>query len=145
MIGNVGPWGNYAIAAVFLVFDLVLLDIIPLPWSAPSDIKIKSKGIIGAFLLGLIFGIALGPCTFAFMAPILGLTFKMGQAKILWGFALIGAYAAGHCGMIVIAGTSTNFVQTILNYNEKSHIASIFKRVCGILVLAAGLYMIYKA
>ena len=46
--------------------------VIPMPWSGPGQVNMKRKGLLAAFVLGLIFGIALGPCTFAYMAPMLG-------------------------------------------------------------------------
>jgi len=38
----------------------------------------QRKGLLAAFLLGLVFGIALGPCTFAYMAPMLAVAFRSG-------------------------------------------------------------------
>jgi cytochrome c-type biogenesis protein len=51
----------------------------------------------------------------------------------------------GHCSVIVLAGTSTELVQRYMNWNEKSRGTVILKRACGILVIIAGLYMIYIA
>jgi cytochrome c-type biogenesis protein len=36
-------------------------------------------------------------------------------------------------------------VQRYLNWNEKSHGALILKRICGVLVLLGGVYLIYSA
>jgi cytochrome c-type biogenesis protein len=47
--------------------------------------------------------------------------------------------------VIVIAGTSTELVEKYMNWNEKSKGAVILKKICGVLVLAGGLYMIYTA
>ena len=46
---------------------------------------------------------------------------------------------------VVLAGTSTGLVQRYLNWNEKSKGAVILKKICGVLVLLAGLYLIYIA
>ena len=51
----------------------------------------------------------------------------------------------GHCAVIVLAGTCTELVQHYLNWNEASRGAVILKRVCGMLVLAGGIYLIYTA
>jgi hypothetical protein len=74
MMGDVGRYGNYFVAAIFFLVGLYLLDIITLPWSGPGQIGMKRKGMLAAFILGLIFGIAVGPCTFAYMAPMLAVT-----------------------------------------------------------------------
>ena len=68
--GDIGAWAYYAVAVIFFLVGLHLLDVIPMPLSGPSSIGIKRKGMLAALLFGLIFGIALGPCTFAYMAPV---------------------------------------------------------------------------
>ncbi len=145
MMGDVGRYGNYFVAGIFFLVGLYLLDIITLPWSGPGQISMKRKGMLAAFVLGLIFGIAIGPCTFAYMAPMLAVTFRVASTTLLYGIVLLFAYGIGHCSVIVVAGTSTGWVQRYLNWNEKSKGAVILKKICGILVLLAGLYLIYRA
>lgn len=145
MLGDVGPYGNYFVAAIFFIVGLVLLDVIPIPFSAPGQIAMKRKGLLAAFILGLVYGIALGPCTFAFMAPVLGVAFKVSASNIFYGMLLLVVYGLGHCSVIILAGTSTELVQRYMNWNDKSKGAIILKRVCGVLVLIAGLYLIFIA
>ncbi len=145
MLGDVGRYGNYFVAVIFFLVGLYLLDVLPAPWSAPGQIGMKRKGLLAAFILGLVFGIALGPCTFAYMAPMLAVTFRVASTALLYGIILLVAYGVGHCSVIVLAGTSTQLVQRYLNWNEKSRGAVILKRICGLLVLLAGLYLIYIA
>jgi len=144
-MGDVGPYGNYFVAIIFFVVGLYLLDVIPMPWSGPSQVAIQRKGMLAAFILGLVFGIALGPCTFAYMAPMLGVTFKLAARSFIYGALLLFVYGLGHCSVIVLAGTSTELVQQYLNWNERSRGAVLLKRVCGLLVLLGGLYLIYMA
>jgi len=145
MMGDVGRWGNYFVAAIFFIVGLHLLGVIPMPWSGPGQVGMKRKGMLAAFILGLVFGIAIGPCTFAYMAPMLGVTFKLAATNIGYGVLLLAVYGVGHCSVIVVAGTSTELVQRYLNWNEASKGAVIVKRVCGVLVLLAGVYLIYIA
>ena len=145
MMGDVGQYGNYLVAAIFFVVGLVLLDVIPMPWSGPGQVGMKRKGLLAAFILGLVFGIALGPCTFAYMAPMLGVTFKLASSNLAYGILLLALYGVGHCSVIVLAGTSTELVQKYLNWTEKSKGAVIVKRVCGVLVLLGGVYLLYTA
>mgnify|MGYP005831316353 CR=1 FL=1 len=145
MLGDVGPYGNYVVAAVFFAVGLYLLDVIPLPWRGLGGLGAGSKGYWGAALLGLVFGIALGPCTFAYMAPMLAVTFGLASQNLPYAGLLLGMYALGHCTVIVVAGTSMGMVQRYLNWNEKSRGTKIVKAVCGVLVILAGLYLIYAA
>ena len=143
MMGDVGRYGNYFVAAVFFLVGLHLLGVIPMPWSGPGQVGMKRKGMLAAFILGLVFGIALGPCTFAYMAPMLGVTFSLAATNIIYGIFLLFMYGIGHCSVIVLAGTFTEVVQRYLNWNERSKGAVILKKVCGILVILGGAYMIY--
>jgi cytochrome c-type biogenesis protein len=145
MMGDVGRWGNYFVALIFFVVGLHLLGVIPMPWSGPGQVGMKRKGLAAALLLGLIFGIALGPCTFAYMAPVLGVAFKAAKTSALYGGSLLLAYGVGHCTVIVMAGTSTELVQRFLNWNEQSKGVTVVKRICGVLVLLGGVWLIYSA
>ncbi|MFH1476625.1 MAG: cytochrome c biogenesis protein CcdA [Verrucomicrobiota bacterium] len=145
MLGDVGRYGNYFVAVIFFVVGLYLLDVIRLPMPGAAQPGIKRKGMLAAFILGLVFGIALGPCTFAYMAPMLAVTFKLASTNLSYGILLLLLYGVGHCGVIVLAGTFAEVVQHYLNWNEKSRGAVILKKVCGVLVLLGGLYLIYTA
>jgi len=145
MMGDVGKYGNYFVALVFFVVGLHLLGVIPMPWSRPGQVGMKRKGMLAAFILGLVFGIALGPCTFAYMAPMLGVTFKLAATNLFYGVLLLIVYGLGHCSVIVLAGTCTELVQRYMNWNEKSRGAIILKKICGVLVLIGGLYLIFIA
>ena len=145
MMGDVGKYGNYFVAVIFFVVGLHLLGVIPTPWSGPGQIGMKRKGLLAALILGLVFGIALGPCTFAYMAPMLGVTFKLASTNLAYGILLLLVYGIGHCSVIVFAGTFTEVVQRYMNWNEKSKGAVILKKICGVLVLLGGLYLIYAS
>ena len=145
LMGNLGPYVNYGVAIIFFLVGLNLLEVISMPWSAPGQMGMKRKGRLAAFLLGLIFGIALGPCTFAFMAPMLAVTFKVATTNLLYAVVLLAVYGVGHCSVIVLAGTFTERVQHYLNWNESSQGAILLKKICGLLVLLGGLWLIYTA
>jgi len=145
MLGDVGQYGNYFVAVIFFLVGLHLLGVIPMPWSGPGQVGMKRKGLLAAFVLGLVFGIALGPCTFAYMAPMLGVTFKLAKTAPLYGVSLLLAYGVGHCAVIVAAGTSTELVQRFLNWNEQSKGLTMVKVICGVLVILGGVWLIYTA
>ena len=145
MLGDAGRYGNYAVAGLLFLAGLHLLDVIPMPWSGPGQVGMKRKGLLAALILGLVFGVALGPCTFAYMAPMLGVTFKLAATAPLYGALLLLAYGVGHCSVIVAAGTSTELVQRFLNWNENSRGTTAVKKICGLLAILGGLWMIYAA
>jgi cytochrome c-type biogenesis protein len=142
MMGDIGPWGNYAVAAVFIIFGLHLLDVLPIPdnWkAAPNQPR---KGVLGAFLFGLIFGVALGPCTFGFMAPVLGVTFSMAKTNPVFAISVLALFGLGHCAVIGFAGVSSNWVQRWLNWQNNTPGAKWLRRTCGLLVLIGGAWLV---
>ncbi len=145
MAGDIGVWGNYFVSVIFFIVGLYLLGAIPLSFSGLGKMNIKKKGLMASFMLGLVFGIALGPCSFAYMAPVLGVTFSMAKTNTIYAISLLLFYGIGHCSVIVFAGTFTEIVQHYLNWNESSKGSVIVKRFCGVLVIAGGIYMIYSA
>jgi len=146
MLGDIGRFGNYFVAIIFFIIGLHLFGIIPFPFlNGANQPTIKKKGLLASFILGLIFGIALGPCTFAFIAPVLSVAFTVSTTQFLYGALLIIFYGIGHCSVIVLAGTFTGMVQKYLNWNEKSKGAIILKKTCGILVILGGLYLVLNA
>ena len=145
LMGDIGIFGNYFVAIIFFVIGLYLMDIIKLPWEFSNVITTKQTGILAALILGLLFGIGLGPCTFAYMAPILGIVFQVAKTNILYSIILLIAFGIGHILVIVAAGTLTKKVQQYLNWTEQSKASTYIKRICGVLVIFGGIYMIYNS
>lgn len=145
MMGDIGRWGNYFVAIIFFLVGLHLIGLIPMPWAGANASGYKRKGLLAALILGLIFGIALGPCTFAYMAPMLAVAFRTASTNPLYGAGLLLAYGLGHCSVLVLAGTFTEVIQRYLNWSERSKGTAIVKIVCGILVILGGVYMILTA
>jgi len=146
LMGDIGQYGNIVVAVLMVIIGLYLLGIIPLPFleSGINQPGMKKKGLFAAFILGLFFGLALGPCTFAYMAPMLGVAFTVASTNLIYAVALVGAYAVGHCMVIIIAGSSAEAVNHLLKWNDNSKGATILKKACGVLVVSAGIYMIFN-
>ena len=145
ILGDTGPVASYFVAAVLLLVGLGLLGVIPLSFGSPTAPRWAFRGPVGALLLGLTFGLALGPCTFAYMAAILGVAFRAAAERPVYATALLGAYAVGHCAVIAIAGASMGAVQKYLNWAQGSRVSDIVKGVCAVLVIAGGLWLVYTA
>jgi cytochrome c-type biogenesis protein len=145
LLGNVGGWVNYLVAAVFIVMGLHLLDVIPLPLGGGAGMPTARRGYLAALVVGFVYGVALGPCTFAYMAPVLAVAFKAGASAPLFAAGLFTAFGLGHCAVITAAGTSVRSVQEYLRWSEDSRAMLIGRRVCGVLVVAGGLYFLYTA
>ncbi|HJX63095.1 MAG TPA: cytochrome c biogenesis protein CcdA [Polyangia bacterium] len=136
---------NYVIAAIFLAAGLHLVGIVSIPLPSLTPKAGKRKGVVAAVAIGVVFGLGLSPCTFAFLAPILGVTLGSAATSPLRGMALLLAFGVGHCSVIGLAGSSTEFIQRYLDWNERSKALTVLKTVCGVLVIVAAGVLIYTA
>jgi len=145
LIGDVGPWATYVVAAVFFLTGLSLLDVLPANWQIPDVPMLRGRGWGGALVLGLVFGLALGPCTFAYLAPVLGVAFAAGTGNMWVGVMLVTAFAVGHCVLIVLAGASAGRLRQVLAATGDGARLQVWRRASGVLVLLGGLYLLYSA
>lgn len=91
---------------------------------------------------GLVFGVGLGPCSFAFLAPLLMIVFGQAQTDYVLAVGLLGAFALGRCGVIVAAGTAANRAEALVSWAGRSGVTRWVRRVCGALVVLAGVYLL---
>jgi cytochrome c-type biogenesis protein len=143
MLGTLGGVTNYLVAALLFVVGLELLGALPFHWSGLPRPETTRRGLAGAFLFGLAFGTALGPCTLAFLGPVVAMTMQTAAARPLFAMLLMLAYAAGHCGVLALAGASGPRLSGYASRSERG--VNVLRRACGVLVLVGGLYLVYAA
>jgi len=93
MFGNVGSFWKYLVAGVCLLMGLHLLGVLKLNFPVPAGLRVKKQGYIGAFLLGLIFGVVSTPCAVPILAVLLAFVAEKGN--VLYGGFLLFVYALG--------------------------------------------------
>ena len=145
MVGDTGAIGSYVMSIVFILIGLHLMDVISIPWIRTDEGRIRSRGIRGALLLGLLFGLASGPCTFAFLAPVLAVVFHTSSSQPLLGFLLLILYGLGHCCVLIAAGTSAERARHFADWNRQTRTARYVKGAIGTALIVTGLFFLYKA
>jgi cytochrome c-type biogenesis protein len=145
ILGDLGGITRYLTFGLLVLVGLYLLGLLPIALGGLSFAqRIRGRGLGAALLLGLVFGAALGPCSFAFLAPVIGIAFQAAPQGAAFPAGLFAAYAAGHCLVLVLAGSSMQLVRRGLRWNESSKGAVILKRICGLLVIAIAVYLLLK-
>jgi cytochrome c-type biogenesis protein len=140
MLGDVGPYMSIGVGAILVWVSLDFLGIANYSMSNGLMSKIQVKGIIGALILGLAYGVLSGSCTFGFIAPILAIITI--QNKILTGIIFIVLFGLGHCIPIAVAGSSTALVKKFLQNSAWNKGSSVFRKLAGVCIGAIGLYFI---
>jgi len=102
--------------------------------------RVAVTGLIGAFLLGLVVGLAGSQCGTPVLVAILGIV--MAKGKLAYGASLLFAYGLGRGVPIVLAGTFTGVVKALpamerwTRWMEKS---------AGVVLIGIGLYFVWIA
>ncbi|RMF06226.1 MAG: cytochrome C biogenesis protein [Candidatus Neomarinimicrobiota bacterium] len=145
MLGDIGAVGNGLVAVILILVGLYLMDILALPQFGFQPRQRSRRLLRTGFLFGLLFGIGVGPCTFAYMAPVLGGVFTLAKTSWLKPAALLLSFGLGHIAVIILAGTFSTWVQRYLNWTESSSAVKILRRSSGLLVIGGGIYLLMQA
>ena len=144
LYGDVSSVWNWVVAAVCLVMGLHLVGVLTVPIPTPaSKLQPQTRGLLGALVLGLLFGLVSAPCA----APILVvlLTYLAGSgASVLYGGLLLLVYALGHSLLILIAGTSMGAARTLLENQKMARATDILRRGAGAVIVLIGVYFGYQ-
>lgn len=136
MFGTLGgPWYLMA-GAIALVMGGQMMGLYEIRLPISRDFKPKRGGLIGAFLLGLFFGVVSSPCATPVLVVLL--TLVAGKGQVLYGIALLFSYAIGHCLLMLFAGTFTGFVEGFVKARGVLNFSLWAKRVSGAVVALVG-------
>jgi cytochrome c-type biogenesis protein len=142
MLGDVGPYWTIAVGLILLWVALDMLGVAKCSMSGSLMGRLRLRGMVGAFVLGLAYGGLSGSCTFGFIAPILAVITV--QEKIATGIVLIIAFGVGHCIPIVIAGSFTAVVRRLVANASWQRGGTAFRRLAGVLIGLMGVYFIAR-
>jgi thiol:disulfide interchange protein DsbD len=129
--------GNACIVTGLSFFDIIQINF--------TGIRLQNKikmtgGIFPSFLLGLISGLAVSPCT----APILGtiLLYVATKQNIFYGATLLFVFAYGMGFLLILVGT---FSSIFVNLSKSNAWMMWVKKLSGFLLLGMGEYFLIQA
>ncbi len=140
MLGEIGPYWTLLVGAILIWVSLDMMGVSGCSMSGGLMSRFKLKGVLGAFALGLAYGLLSGSCTFGFIAPILA--FITIQEKIAVGIFYIILFGIGHCIPIAVAGSSTALVQRLMENSNFQQGSVWFRKAAGVAIGLFGLYFI---
>jgi cytochrome c-type biogenesis protein len=138
-LGFMGRWLYVGLAMIAVLMGLHLMGIMSIQLPFQRTRQVKSKGLWGAFLLGLLTGTVSSPCATPVLAVILA--YVSTQGDILYGGSLLFVYAIGHCVLIFLAGLSIGFTESMISSKGVKNFSLYSKRFSGALLTLAGLYI----
>ena len=140
MLGDVGNYWQVLIGALLIWAALGMLGVEACSMSGSLLYRLSLRGIYGAFVLGLAYGVLSGSCTFGFIMPVLAVVTV--QQKVLTGVLMILLFALGHCLPIVAAGSSTALVRRLMENSSWQGAGNWFRKGAGVVIGLLGVYFI---
>jgi len=141
VLGNFDTILKIIVSILLLLVGLYFIGIVTLPDLAyGKDRRIKNHPYLSGLIIGLVFGLALGTCALAFMAPILGIVVSNITTQFWFCIGLVFAFIIGHCVVLILAGTFTEILKKYLAWNVASKGTKVIRIICGILIMIAAFY-----
>jgi len=141
MGGSTRIW-YYLVALICFLIGLQMIGIFsfnPPYWFANLREKIKTRGLFGALLLGLVSGLVASQCATPVLAVIL--TYVMAQKEsMLYGAVLLLIYALGRGVPIVLAGTFTGALKSMRSFGKWS---DYIEKASGVIIIFVGFYFLW--
>jgi cytochrome c-type biogenesis protein len=139
------PWTYFLLANVCILLGLSQLGAFSLPWQTPRCFaklqpREKTTGALGSFLVGVMSGLVVGPCT----APVLAmlLSYVASRQNLILGMSLLFVFSLGMGTLLILLGT---FAGLLSSLPKSGAWMARISRLAGWMLLAMGEYLLINA
>ena len=140
---SIAPLWAYLLSAIFSIFiGLYAWGIFGEVDKSAIIQKLLPFRLFGGFLIGIIFGFISTPCA---SAPLLSIITVASSSGYIYAYGLILTFALGHSLLLLGAGISVGFAQSITSNPLIAKLSNIINRGFAIMLIAFGIYFAYKA
>ena len=146
LLGGYERFLTLVTSAVFVIMGLHMLGVIRVKFLAlgAGGKGTESQTMKGAVVLGIVSGLAVGPCSIAYVSPLLSLAMSQAAGGMFAPVMLVVCYALGHSTVLVCAGTFSQIFSDFLNSDKDSltyWAVKIVNVLCGIALICGGVYL----
>lgn len=140
LFGDVGGFWKWAVPPIAILLGIWLLGVFKFNVGLSERFLPKKRALLGAFLMGLAFGVVSSPCA----TPVLGVILTVGavQDNIAWSGVLLFFYALGHWVLILGAGISVGFAQKVIESRGITSFSNYSKKFGGVVLIGVGTYLL---
>ncbi|MHB1342329.1 MAG: cytochrome c biogenesis protein CcdA [Coriobacteriia bacterium] len=139
-----GAWSYYLIAAICVVIALQMLGAINLPVDRLNALlpmrRPERRGIVGALLFGMLFGLVASPCSTPILAAIAAIAATTGSAAK--GGALLFVYGLGKGVPLLLLGVASGSLGLM---RKVSKLTPVLTKIGGVGLLVAAAYLVWLA
>lgn len=98
--------------------------------------------LFGGFLIGVIFGLVSTPCA---SAPLVSIITIAANSGYMYAYALILTFALGHSMLLLIAGISVGFAQSISSSVVVAKVSNSINKGFALMLIGIGFYFAWQA
>lgn len=107
------PWTYFIMANICLLMGLSMLEVFHLKFSTPEAFsrfhaRKRTEGCLSSFLVGILSGFVLGPCTTPVLTVLL--TYVASKQNPVFGMLLLFLFSLGIGTLLILIGTFTGFL-----------------------------------
>lgn len=139
-----GAWAYYGVAAICVVLGLQMMRVISLPFDALNrflpDRRPERKGFVGAFLLGILFGIVASPCSTPILAAVA--TIAATRGSVPQGALLLFVYGLGKGVPLMLLGVASGSLAAM---RSLSRATGVLTKIGGAALIGVAAYLVWLA
>ena len=98
--------------------------------------------LFGALAIGIVFGLVSTPCA---SAPLFAIITAASSSGYLYAYVLIFAFAVGHSLLLLFAGISIGFAQSITTNRYIGILSDYLNKSFALILVGFGVYFAYEA
>lgn len=140
---SIAPMWAYILAALFsILIGLYAWGVLGEVNKSSIMIHLIKYRLFGGFLIGIIFGLVSTPCA---SAPLVAIITVAANSGYLYAYGLILTFALGHSLLLLIAGISVGFTQSITSNKTIAKVSNSINKGFALLLIGIGVYFTWQA
>ncbi len=140
---SIAPMWVYVVAAVMSVLiGLYAWGVFGAIDKSAVMLHLLKYRLFGGFLVGIIFGLVSTPCA---SAPLIAIVTVAANSGYLYAYGLILTFALGHSLLLLAAGVSVGFAQSITSNTTLARLSNYLNKGFALMLIAFGVYFAYEA
>ncbi|MFT7005426.1 MAG: cytochrome c-type biogenesis protein [Sulfurimonas sp.] len=140
---SIAPLWAYILASVFsILIGLYAWGVFGSVNKSSIMIHLIKYRLFGGFLIGVIFGLVSTPCA---SAPLVAIITVAANSGYVYAYGLILTFALGHSLLLLVAGVSVGFTQSIASNKIITKVSNYINKGFAIMLLGLGVYFAWQA
>jgi len=140
---SIAPIWAYILAAIFsLLIGLYAWGIFGSVDKSSIMVHLIKYRLFGGFLIGIIFGLVSTPCA---SAPLIAIITVAANSGYVYAYGLILTFALGHSMLLLIAGISVGFTQSITSNKAIAKVSNYINKGFALMLIGIAFYFTWQA